>query len=199
MATALYFLCNNPMKNRRAFTLIELLIVITIIGILAVAFIPQLLGAPSKARDVQRIEDLNNIFAVVLNTPDWSVLTADFQQDGTWGCMSHLTVDPADFGGRIPWDEGTGLDQHLYVGSTISQGGFCSNPQYIQYAGYGGSYFFFIPPDDSDSPYRMVLNAGMENFENANSNCTIAAMTGLGLEEPTEDYGYGHCYILYLE
>ncbi|MBT6068911.1 type II secretion system protein [Candidatus Peregrinibacteria bacterium] len=47
------------MKNtRKAFSLIELLIVITIIGILVVAFLPSITSGPSRARDVQRISDI---------------------------------------------------------------------------------------------------------------------------------------------
>jgi len=50
------------MKNfNKAFTLIELLIVIVIIGILAVALIPRLVGMQGKARNVQRIADLKAI------------------------------------------------------------------------------------------------------------------------------------------
>lgn len=45
-------------KSRNGFTLVELLIVVTIIGILAVIFIPSALNAPAKARDAQRISDL---------------------------------------------------------------------------------------------------------------------------------------------
>lgn len=53
--------------KRSGFTLIEILIVIAIIGILAVAFLPNLLNAPSKARDAKRIADLDKIASLLLN------------------------------------------------------------------------------------------------------------------------------------
>jgi len=50
------------MKNfTKAFTLIELLIVIVIIGILAVALIPRLTGLQARARDTVRMADLKQI------------------------------------------------------------------------------------------------------------------------------------------
>jgi prepilin-type N-terminal cleavage/methylation domain-containing protein len=52
---------------KKGFTLIELLIVITIIGVLAVAFLPSFLNAPAKARDVQRMKDIQNIAAYLTN------------------------------------------------------------------------------------------------------------------------------------
>lgn len=48
-------------SNSRAFTLIELLIVITIIGVLSVALIPRLTGGPAKARDAQRKASMQQI------------------------------------------------------------------------------------------------------------------------------------------
>jgi len=45
----------------KGFTLIELLVVIAIIGILAVAFLPSLLGAPAKGRDAQRMATVQKI------------------------------------------------------------------------------------------------------------------------------------------
>lgn len=43
------------------FTLIELLIVIVIVGVLAVALIPRLTGAQARARDTARIADLRQV------------------------------------------------------------------------------------------------------------------------------------------
>ncbi len=48
-------------KNHKAFTLIELLIVIGIIGLLAVLAATSLAGARTRARDTRRIADLNSI------------------------------------------------------------------------------------------------------------------------------------------
>lgn len=52
------------LKNR-AFTLIELLIVIAIIAILTVAFLPGALKAPAKARDAGRVKAINDIAAAL--------------------------------------------------------------------------------------------------------------------------------------
>jgi type II secretion system protein G len=48
-------------KRLRAFTLIELLIVVAIIGILAVALVPRITGSTSTARDAARTADLAQI------------------------------------------------------------------------------------------------------------------------------------------
>jgi general secretion pathway protein G len=48
-------------RAHKAFTLIELMIVIVIIGILAVALLPRVIGAPAKARDVTRKADISNL------------------------------------------------------------------------------------------------------------------------------------------
>ena len=51
--------------RNKAFTLIELLIVIAIIAILTVAFLPGALKAPAKARDAGRVKSINDIAAVL--------------------------------------------------------------------------------------------------------------------------------------
>lgn len=53
------------MHFRKAFTLIELIIVLAIIGVLIVALLPVVTGAPGRARDAQRKVALNNIAAAL--------------------------------------------------------------------------------------------------------------------------------------
>ncbi len=104
-------------KSRSAFTLIELLIVIAIIGILAVAFLPTLLNAPAKGRDATRIADLQKINKILLNAsleggkgyPFGTGPINDGLPTG-WPAPNNTwdRAFKAAFGGKIPTDPLTG-------------------------------------------------------------------------------------------
>jgi len=49
------------MKKRKGFTLIELLVVISIIGVLTTVLVMNFVGTRERARDAQRIQDLNSL------------------------------------------------------------------------------------------------------------------------------------------
>lgn len=51
--------------HHRGFTLMELLIVIAILGILGVAFVPNILKAPAKARDAVRVKKVQDVYTAI--------------------------------------------------------------------------------------------------------------------------------------
>lgn len=153
---------------KKGFTLIEILIVIAIIGILAVAFVPSILGAPAKGRDAQRIEMLSKI--------------SDF-----------LALKYAE-GGALPvtigdnWDtmcilESEDNDISTFIKDNIASFGgvFPSDPQPSNYAikegdtGQCQGGFVYHRPDPSVEPCGLqpdvvfALGAGVELDENTTS------------------------------
>lgn len=91
------------MKNKKWFTLIEMLIVIVIIGILAAAIIPRLNSARGRANDVARKADLNQVATALIT---YQLDTGGFPVTGTTidnistqliaGWMTSIPRDPAN-------------------------------------------------------------------------------------------------------
>lgn len=181
------------MKNPRAFTLIELLIVISVIGILAVAFVPQLLNSPSMARDTKRIEDVRNIFGVMVAGDQEAIManalvgTSPSGESIPYSCIGNLVLDEADFGGVLPEDPGGISENHTLVGQ------LCVSPIYE--AMFGGGGYWISGVFSGSHNYSWVVAAGVENPENANIDCENIVV---GPSEPTEGEEYG-CYALFIE
>lgn len=157
-------------KSKLGFTLIELLIVIAIIGILAVAFLPNVMGAPAKARDTQRVADVQKIAGIVTTgqltgkaLPDTGCITLDTSTPPVWGSYS-----TADFGGSFPTDP-----------SPTNLIGGCTTSSYYFVKGASGSSYSFVvmakvevkdngnydiatvPTDDTDlSAWTMSATSG---------------------------------------
>ncbi|KKP40591.1 MAG: PilE-like protein [Candidatus Peregrinibacteria bacterium GW2011_GWF2_33_10] len=109
----------SSMENKKAFTLIELLIVITIIGILAVSLLPKIGSAPGRARDVARKADISSISGA---------LELYYADNGSYldktgsNCTSAITELNSYMDGNIPKDPSnsgiaTGCESYLYTTS----------------------------------------------------------------------------------
>lgn len=134
--------------NKKAFTLIELLIVIAIIGILAVAFGPSLFDGPAKGRDAQRIEDLRKI-ANFINLE--YIVTGKSLPAG--GCINPASVNPADLG-RV-------------INSNLADfgGAFPKDPSLVTLC---SGYYYFGPISSATSPYAALLFTYVEDASSGN-------------------------------
>ena len=150
------------MKHQKSFTLIELLIVITIIGILAVALVPRIASGPARARDVQRKADLGNLAAALeLYYMDYgeypdngSAPESDCVATGSWfatAMTSYLDI-PGD------------------PGSNTSYG--CSEDYYYKVMSYasGGS---------ETAAYVLIAQLETPGANNDNQFCTSTVPTWL--------------------
>lgn len=170
------------MKTKKGFTLIELLIVIAIIGVLAVAFLPTLLGAPAKGRDTSRIAALQTVQKVIVNSNLQGKTYPGTTGQITAALVAGAAADTwsarylADFGGAFPVDPST---------PALAPNGI---------TGCAANYCYLETPGN----YSFGLAARVELLENANTTCT-AAGNGL-ITEPTSATAANElCYAIFTQ
>ena len=168
--------------TQKGFTLIELLIVIAIIGILAVAFVPSIMGAPSKGRDAARLADLSKLQKVLINGDLESIPYPGVAGAGDCVDSTLFAAYLPALGGAIPEDPlGTN-------GDTLISGSPCD-----------GEYGYVMNPESAGT-YSFGLYATMETVEAGNTLCssfdtvadTITTITGDGAEDDS-------CYVILSE
>lgn len=165
----------KKMNSKKGFTLIELLIVIAIIAVLAVAFLPTLLGAPAKGRDTARIASLQKIQKVMVSANlDNTVSSYPVTTTASGNCIDDVSFSAykTSFGGTAP------LDPSDHGGSPTFATAATTTP-----AGCAVSKKFFYKPTPATG-YSFGLSAVVENCASANTTCSAGAVTG-ALTAPT--------------
>lgn len=165
---------------RKAFTLIELLIVITIIGILAVALLPSVLGAPARARDAARKADMNNIVAALESyNSDKNTYPTD-----TNVCIDQIAGLNTYFsGGKTPVDPQGKKKDGTAVGSPCLSGYYYNTgdgkpvsyviASYMEVSGDANIVNTDIPAASIDQTAATLLNTKLKPISGANAYVII--------------------------
>jgi prepilin-type N-terminal cleavage/methylation domain-containing protein len=147
-------------KTTKAFTLIELLIVIVIIGILAVALIPRLTGAQATARDTARKATLQQVATIISAYTNQEQTPAALTASATPVAIDAAMATTVAAYGNMPivGPNGTTLyiasgGNNVYVVSTDLEKGNGNS------AGYAGATGGFIPGALSSTATGYAIRA----------------------------------------
>jgi len=171
------------MRQQRhyGFTLIELMVVISIISLLASIILASMNSARAKARDARRLHDLRQIETALALFYDKFGKYPCGDAESTYGDTLHIGVDSSGSTSFLNGHDGdpstycTEDDQDTgdgYIGLGLTTEGFISNlyqyndPLAKVTIGFNYRYWYFV-----DNPrQKYVLTAGLETGTNAMQN-----------------------------
>lgn len=164
------------MTNKKGFTLIELLIVIAIIGILAAALIPNIVGAPASARDTQRITDTNSIVTALEQ-----YYAANGKYPAANGCLSDLSLGSYFKGGNTPSPN--------IAGRIVTTTPACTNDYvYCKLNGTSGLNYAILAPMEK-------AGSGNNYADDDANNATALANCGNAATGPAVEATAGGSYV----
>ena len=151
--------------TKKAFTLIEMLIVIVIIGILAAALVPRLVSIQWRARDTKRKADLQQVSSsLAIYKSDNSTFAA--MTSGNVSTLSRLVT-----GGYI---------------TSLPTESLATSNAITELRGTAGNYAFMTMTRNSVANNAMVLGAATESLGGSNtmmSGAAAYAITDVSLVE----------------
>lgn len=147
------------MRTRKGFTLIELMVVIVIIAILATFIVPQVMGAPARARDTARDSALNTIKNHMLSySQDHNSLPGE--EGATYCLTKDYDGDDEVLGELVEYFENKEFQSDPLNGVSIGED--CQN----------GYVYKKLPESEGGHPTKYVSIAVAEIESNAMASCS---------------------------